>query len=354
MARPPSSRSTIPRSPARSIRRRASSASSVSAEVSRHLRAYGKRRRPWVVRVPPPCRCPTPSAASARRSQTAATSSSSWPPTLIAFDTTAREVGDPPRDEAALQEYLAERPARRRAPRSTCWSPTPTRWRARRWCPPGLDFAGRPQLIATLRGARRRPILLFNGHIDVVSGEPRGAWTSDPFTARGPRRQAVRARRLRHEGRRRGDGVRRPRRSRALGIDAGRRPARGDQHRRGVLGRGRHARWCERGLRADAGIVTEPTGLPHLGGLPRLGVRRDPRARPARPRRGAPARLAPRRRGQRDREGGRRARRDRLAARASGPRDDALRPSRTCRARRCCRRWRAAASGRSPTRPRAT
>src|SRR5947209_6106237 len=28
---------------------------------------------------------------------------------LIAFDTTAREVGDPPRDEAALQEYLGSR-----------------------------------------------------------------------------------------------------------------------------------------------------------------------------------------------------------------------------------------------------
>ena len=49
--------------------------------------------------------------------------------------------------------------------------------------------------------------------------------------------------------------------------------------------------------------------------MPRLGVRRDPRARPARPRRGTPARLAPRRRRQRDREGGRGARRDRLASR---------------------------------------
>ena len=31
----------------------------------------------------------------------------SSPPTLIAFDTTAREPGDPPREERALQEYLA-------------------------------------------------------------------------------------------------------------------------------------------------------------------------------------------------------------------------------------------------------
>src|ERR1700759_4019852 len=51
--------------------------------------------------------------------------------------------------------------------------------------PDGLDFAGRPQLIATLRGSGSRPpgrSLLFNGHIDVVSGEPKGEWTSDPFT----------------------------------------------------------------------------------------------------------------------------------------------------------------------------
>ena len=29
---------------------------------------------------------------------------------LIAFDTTARDVGDPPRDEAALQEHLGDAP----------------------------------------------------------------------------------------------------------------------------------------------------------------------------------------------------------------------------------------------------
>ena len=44
---------------------------------------------------------------------------------LIAFDTTARNIGDAPRQEAALQEYLAARLRARRAPRSTCGSPTP-------------------------------------------------------------------------------------------------------------------------------------------------------------------------------------------------------------------------------------
>ncbi|MGH2871961.1 MAG: hypothetical protein ACRDL5_05815 [Solirubrobacteraceae bacterium] len=33
---------------------------------------------------------------------------------LVALDTTAREVGDPPREEAALQELLATRLAGRR------------------------------------------------------------------------------------------------------------------------------------------------------------------------------------------------------------------------------------------------
>ena len=71
--------------------------------------------------------------------------------------------------------------------------------------PPGLDFVGRPQLIARLPGATpdpatgaggalgpapsatsaRRPAaarsLLLTGHIDAVGVEPREQWTSDPF-----------------------------------------------------------------------------------------------------------------------------------------------------------------------------
>ena len=47
--------------------------------------------------------------------------------------------------------------------------------------PPGLTSQGRPQLIARLAGHGGGRSLVFNGHIDVVSGEPRGEWTSDPF-----------------------------------------------------------------------------------------------------------------------------------------------------------------------------
>ncbi|HYZ82625.1 MAG TPA: M20/M25/M40 family metallo-hydrolase [Solirubrobacteraceae bacterium] len=101
--------------------------------------------------------------------------------TLIAFDTTAREVGDPPREEAALQQHLADRLAAGGA-EIDLFEPDAAALAGAPLVPGGLDFAGRPQLIATLRGAGGGPRLLFNGHIDVVSAEPRAEWTSDPFT----------------------------------------------------------------------------------------------------------------------------------------------------------------------------
>ena len=47
--------------------------------------------------------------------------------------------------------------------------------------PDGLDFVGRPQLAARLRGAGGGRSLLLNGHIDAVSAEPVGQWTSHPL-----------------------------------------------------------------------------------------------------------------------------------------------------------------------------
>jgi acetylornithine deacetylase len=102
--------------------------------------------------------------------------------TLIAFDTTARNVGDPPRDEAALQEYLAE-VLREAGAEIDLWEPDADAMQGRPLVPPGLDFVGRPQLIATRRGRGGGRSLFFNGHIDVVSAEPRSSWTSDPFAA---------------------------------------------------------------------------------------------------------------------------------------------------------------------------
>jgi acetylornithine deacetylase len=102
---------------------------------------------------------------------------------LIAFDTTVREPDDPPRDEAALQEYLAGR-LRVAGAETEIWEPAPEDVAGSRCVPPGgLRFVGRPQLVACFPGTGAGRSLLFNGHIDVVSTEPRERWTSDPRRA---------------------------------------------------------------------------------------------------------------------------------------------------------------------------
>ena len=97
---------------------------------------------------------------------------------LVAFDTTARNLGDPPRQEAELQEYLRRRLDALGA-ETDVWEPEPT-GTGNSFVPDGLDFAGRPQLAAHLRGAGGGRSLLLNGHIDAVSAEPFEQWTSHP------------------------------------------------------------------------------------------------------------------------------------------------------------------------------
>ena len=99
--------------------------------------------------------------------------------TLVRFDTTAREVDDPPRDEAALQSYLADR-MRAAGAETDLWEPDPTEVAGSRLVPAGLGFDGRPQLLARFPGTGEGRTLLLNGHIDVVSSEPRDRWASDP------------------------------------------------------------------------------------------------------------------------------------------------------------------------------
>jgi acetylornithine deacetylase len=103
---------------------------------------------------------------------------------LIRFDTTTRgEPDEPARDEDALQALLAER-LREAGAEVELWEPEPGAlddWQ--RQVPAGLGFAGRPLLIARFRGRDQGPSLLLNGHIDVVSAEPRERWASDPFSA---------------------------------------------------------------------------------------------------------------------------------------------------------------------------
>ena len=125
---------------------------------------------------------------------------------LVALDTTARDAGAPPRDEAELQRLLAARLDVLGA-EIDLWEPQPT-GAGGQFVPPGLDFVGRPQLVARLAGgAGRRDAgagssvpgdvagprdsadpaaprsLLLTGHIDAVDVEPREQWTSDPFVA---------------------------------------------------------------------------------------------------------------------------------------------------------------------------
>ena len=99
---------------------------------------------------------------------------------LIRFDTEAREPDDPAREEAALQEYLAGRLEALDA-EIDLWEPAREDVEGSRLVPAGgLGFEGRPQLAARFRGAGGGRSLLLNGHIDVVSSSPREAWTSDP------------------------------------------------------------------------------------------------------------------------------------------------------------------------------
>ena len=101
---------------------------------------------------------------------------------LIGFDTTARQPGDPPRQEAALQQCLAGRLSDVGA-KVDVWEPDAVALQGKPLVPPGLDFAGRPQLIGSLKGSGGGRSLVFNGHIDVVPAEPLDRWTSDPFVA---------------------------------------------------------------------------------------------------------------------------------------------------------------------------
>ena len=102
---------------------------------------------------------------------------------LIGFDTTTRaDAEEPARDEAALQKYLAAR-LRAAGAETEVWEPAPEDVSGSLMVPSGLRFDGRPQMMARFAGTGGGRSLLFNGHIDVVTVEPRDRWTSDPFRA---------------------------------------------------------------------------------------------------------------------------------------------------------------------------
>ncbi len=102
--------------------------------------------------------------------------------TLLRFDTTTHAMGDEPRDEVALQGYLAER-LRAVGAEVDVWEPEPELVAGHPIVPDGFTFAGRPQLLARFPGRGAGRTLLFNGHVDVISIEPRELWDHDPFGA---------------------------------------------------------------------------------------------------------------------------------------------------------------------------
>jgi acetylornithine deacetylase len=177
---------------------------------------------------------------------------------LIGFDTTARLAGDPPRDEAALQHYLAGYLAKAGA-EIDLWEPTTEEMAGKALVPPGLDFTDRPQLIAKFPGRGAGKSLMLNGHIDAVSIEPRDAWKGDPLKAE------VRDGKL--YGRGACDmkgGIAAMVHAAVILANLGIRHAgdmlvstNTDEESSGAGG----SAIVERGIRADAGIVTEPTGF---------------------------------------------------------------------------------------------
>ncbi len=177
---------------------------------------------------------------------------------LIGFDTTARQVGDPCRDEAALQEYLAGRLSAAGASVDV-WEPDAAALAGMPLVPPGLSFEGRPQLIARIGGRGAGRSLVFNGHIDVVSAEPRSEWASDPFVA------SVRDGRLYGRGACDMKGgiaamvfAAETLSSLGVSLDGDLLVATNtDEESSGAGG----TALVEHGLRADAGVVTEPTGF---------------------------------------------------------------------------------------------
>ena len=110
---------------------------------------------------------------------------------LIAFDTTAREVGDPPRQEAALQEHLAAAACAPTGAEIDLFEPDAATLAGAPLVPEGLDFAGRPQLIATLRGAGGGQSLLLQRPHRRRLGRAQGRVDERSVHPRGPRRQAA-------------------------------------------------------------------------------------------------------------------------------------------------------------------
>ena len=186
---------------------------------------------------------------------------------LVAFDTTAR-TPDRPASPGGRPAGLSRATAwRRPAPPWTSGSPRPPTSPARGRCRPGsASTAARRWRPASRARAAGEPALQ-RPHRRRPVGAARPL-DERPQPGRGARRQPVRARRLRHEGRRGLHGLRR-RGAAPAGRAAARRPDREHGHRRGVLRRRRPGRGAPRrqGRRRHR---HRADGVRGVGGVPRV------------------------------------------------------------------------------------
>jgi acetylornithine deacetylase len=106
--------------------------------------------------------------------------------TLVRFETVSVDLapGSEHRgnDEGALQEFVGGVLASLGAEVDQ-WEPDAAALRDHPMMPPWHHWEGRPITVATLRGAGGGRSLIVNGHIDVVSPGDPANWTTPPFAA---------------------------------------------------------------------------------------------------------------------------------------------------------------------------
>lgn len=102
---------------------------------------------------------------------------------LVRFDTQSVEPAFNPKarnQEGECQAFLRDR-LRGEGADVEAVKPNPGDFNGHPMMPPGHHWEGRDMTLARFRGVGGGRSLILNGHIDVVSVEPRGSWSRDPF-----------------------------------------------------------------------------------------------------------------------------------------------------------------------------